>query len=344
MELMRSFRSGKSSISGVVFDQLPPNETLFLEVTARIKKYSISLVLVFYSYQHASLTRYGSSFMDFQVWDFPGLVDILEDPRFDVEAVFGGAGALVWVIDATDLDPDDIVHLNAAILSLQRAYPHINVEVFIHKVDDFSDDDKLDILRHITICIREELLAHGFEDAPVTFHLTSIYNHSIFEAFSKAIQKLIPRLDTLESMLTNLCRTCRFENAFVVDVRFKICIANDSTTVDMASYEICSDYLNVITDISELYGTWQRSEDGRRRLEGEPWSAPLDDQVGCPTTECCLVIQDGNKPIMVRHVNSHLVLIAIMKEDSYNSMPLVNINVEVVVNSLAKFFNIIKPQ
>lgn len=31
-------RSGKSSISSVVFQKLPPNETLFLESTPRIQK------------------------------------------------------------------------------------------------------------------------------------------------------------------------------------------------------------------------------------------------------------------------------------------------------------------
>ena len=31
-------------------------------------------------------------------------------------------------------------------------------------------------------------------DAQLTFHSTSIYDHSIFEAFSKVVQKLIPEL------------------------------------------------------------------------------------------------------------------------------------------------------
>jgi Ras-related GTP-binding protein C/D len=35
------FRSGKSSISSVVFHKMPPNETLFLESTARIQKDSM---------------------------------------------------------------------------------------------------------------------------------------------------------------------------------------------------------------------------------------------------------------------------------------------------------------
>jgi Ras-related GTP-binding protein C/D len=35
-------RSGKSSISSVVFHKLPPNETLFLESTARIQQDSMA--------------------------------------------------------------------------------------------------------------------------------------------------------------------------------------------------------------------------------------------------------------------------------------------------------------
>lgn len=31
--------------------------------------------------------------------------------------------------------------------------------------------------------------------------MTSIYDHSIFEAFSKVVQKLIPQLPTLENLL-----------------------------------------------------------------------------------------------------------------------------------------------
>lgn len=35
----------------------------------------------------------------------------------------------------------------------------------------------------------------------ISFYLTSIYDHSIFEAFSKVVQKLIPQLPTLENLL-----------------------------------------------------------------------------------------------------------------------------------------------
>ena len=285
-----------------------------------------------------------SSFMDFQVWDFPGQIDIFENPNYDSDAIFSEIGALIWVIDAQDDYLEAVARLNATILTLQRTYPNINIEVFIHKVDGLSDDDKLDIQRDITIRIQDELSDHGIENAPVTFHLTSIYNHSIFEAFSRVIQKLIPRLGILEGILTNLCRTCRFEKAYLFDVLSKIYIATDSTPADMASYEICSDYIDVIIDITEVYGSWPRSDAHRVKLEGEPWNAPLESQVACSCAESCMLLHDSNRPIMLREVDRYLALVAIMKEDSYEKMPLVNMNVETVVQGLKEFFEITKPR
>ncbi|TMS11128.1 Ras-related GTP-binding protein C [Larimichthys crocea] len=83
--LMGLRRSGKSSIQKVVFHKMSPNETLFLESTNKIYKDDIS----------------SSSFVNFQIWDFPGQVDFF-DPTFDYEMIFRGTGALIFVIDAQD--------------------------------------------------------------------------------------------------------------------------------------------------------------------------------------------------------------------------------------------------
>lgn len=280
--------------------------------------------------------------MDFQVWDFPGQIDYFDNPDVDVDAIFGEIGALIWVIDAQDDYLEAVARLNSTILNLQRNYPNIIIEVFIHKVDGLSDDYKLDIQRDITIRIQDELSDQGFENAPVTFHLTSIYNHSIFEAFSKVIQKLIPRLGQLEAMLTSLCRTCRFEKAYLFDVLSKIYIATDSAPADMASYEICSDYIDVMIDIIEVYGSWERSRGYRERLESAQGGQKLEDQVAYALAESSIVLADANKPIMLREVGKYLALVAIMKEDSYDKMPLVNMNVDVVVQGLTEFFEITK--
>ncbi len=89
-------------------------------------------------------------------------------------------------------------------LTVTRAYkvnPNIRFEVFIHKVDGLSDDHKIEAQRDIHQRANDELMEEGFDSVNLSFYLTSIYDHSIFEAFSKVVQKLIPQLPTLENLL-----------------------------------------------------------------------------------------------------------------------------------------------
>jgi Ras-related GTP-binding protein C/D len=195
--------------------------------------------------------------MDFQVWDFPGHLDYF-DPAFDVDNIFEEIGALIWVIEYLEA----IMRLNTTILNLQHSYPNINVEVFVHKVDGLSEDYKGDTFRDIIQRVQDELSDHGYENAPVSFYQTSIYDHSIFEAFSKVIQKLIPQLPTLEALLNSLCSTCHIEKAYLFDIMSKIYIATDTSPTDIGSYEICSDYIDVVIDVSEIYGWDRPSENG----------------------------------------------------------------------------------
>ncbi|XP_056293250.1 ras-related GTP-binding protein D-like isoform X2 [Pseudoliparis swirei] len=62
---------------------MSPNETLFLESTNKICREDVS----------------SSSFVSFQIWDFPGQIDFF-DPTFDYEMIFRGTGALIFVIDS----------------------------------------------------------------------------------------------------------------------------------------------------------------------------------------------------------------------------------------------------
>lgn len=44
------------------------------------------------------------------------------------------------------------------------------------------------------------------------------------------------------------------EKAFLFDVLSKIYIATDSSAVDMQSYELCCEMIDVVIDISDIYG------------------------------------------------------------------------------------------
>lgn len=304
--LMGLRRSGKSSIASVVFHKMPPNETLFLESTTRIQKDSIH------------------SFMDFQVWDFPGQLEYLE-PSFDLEDIFGSLGALVWVIDAQDDYLDSVARLNRTILTVQQYYPGINIEVFIHKVDGLSDEFRTDIYQDIVQRISDELSDAGYENAPVHYYLTSIYDYSVFEAFSKVIQKLIPNLSTLENLINTLGNNCGFEKTYLFDVLSKIYIASDTRPVDMACYEMCSDYIDVIVDVSELY-SWDHPE---RRPKG--------DQI--QEAESHVVLHDDTM-IHLMEMNKYLCLVSVIRNrESKEKRGLIDLNCRTFQDGLNEVFS-----
>jgi Ras-related GTP-binding protein C/D len=134
------------------------------------------------------------------------------------------------------------------------------VEVFVHKIDNLNDEFKADVFQDIVQRVGDELSDAGYINPNVSYHLTSIYDYSIFEAFSKVIQKLIPPLRTLESLLNILVNSCGMAKAYLFDILSKVYVASDTRPIDMEVYEMCSDYIDVIVDITDLYGNYQRSQ------------------------------------------------------------------------------------
>uniref|UniRef100_A0A1B6M7G7 Ras-related GTP-binding protein n=1 Tax=Graphocephala atropunctata TaxID=36148 RepID=A0A1B6M7G7_9HEMI len=290
--LMGLRRSGKSSIQKVVFQKMSPNETLFLESTNKIVKEDIS----------------NSSFVQFQIWDFPGQIDFF-DPTFDSDMIFGGCGALVFVIDAQDDYMDALNKLHLTVTKAFKVNPVIKFEVFIHKVDGLTEDNKMETQRDIHQRATDDLSDSGFDQILLSFYLTSIYDHSIFEAFSKVVQKLIPQLPTLENLLNILISNSAIEKAFLFDVVSKIYIATDSSPVDMQSYELCCDMIDVIIDVSGIYG-----------LQEDPDSPAFDSQ------SSSLIKLNNGTILYLREVNRFLALVCILREDNFDKQGVIDYN------------------
>jgi Ras-related GTP-binding protein C/D len=191
-------------------------ESLFLESTTRVYKTDVS----------------SSSFVQFQVWDFPGQLDYF-DSAFDSEKIFGECGAVIFVLDSQDEYTEAMQKLHATLRHVHKVNPKVVLEVFIHKVDGLSDDQRIETQRDIQQKVMDALQDDGLEDIHPSFHLTSIFDHSIFEAMSKVIQKLIPHMDALENLLDLLISNCAMEKAFLIDVMSRLYVATDSAPVDM---------------------------------------------------------------------------------------------------------------
>lgn len=213
---------------------MQPLDTLYLESTS-----------------NPSLEHF-STLIDLAVMELPGQLNYFE-PSYDSERLFKSVVALVYVIDSQDEYINAITNLAMIIEYAYKVNPSINIEVLIHKVDGLSEDFKVDAQRDIMQRTGEELLELGLDGVQVSFYLTSIFDHSIYEAFSRIVQKLIPELSFLENMLDNLIQHSKIEKAFLFDVNSKIYVSTDSNPVDIQMYEVCSEFIDVTIDLFDLY-------------------------------------------------------------------------------------------
>jgi Ras-related GTP-binding protein C/D len=229
--------AGKTSIQQVVFDKMSPHETLESNSSFAIQYRQV---------------RY-SDFVHFEICDVPGHIDLEADDGVAAE-VFGRCSILAFVIDAQDVPYTDAMSkLVQAVEIAHRVRQDIRVKVFIHKIDGLSNEQSGATQRDIQGEVMDEL------NFPTSFHLTSIYDHSIFEAFSIVVQELNSHgpgdtTGMLQSQLDLLIGSCRIEKAFLFDVASKFYIASDSSPVDMQSLELCSEMVEVVVDISDIYG------------------------------------------------------------------------------------------
>lgn len=287
--LMGLSKAGKTSIRNVIFHKMSANETQFLDPTHKIDKIDIS----------------NKSFLDFQLWDFPGKLDIShlrdKEDTNTIEKIFVEARVLIFVIDPVEEKHSIAIdRLHGTILEAYKINPKIKFEVFIHKSDSINEDQKHDNIREMTHRINRKLMVAGLQDRIlISFRSTSIYDHSIFEAMSIVCQQLLENiLSPFENILNAFVSSNQMEKAFIFDLHPKIFIATDSSTFDMPTYELCCDMLDLIADMGCIY---QEYEGGEER--------------GVFST--CSVIKLNDTLLHLKQINRHLALVCIQMQQEH---------------------------
>lgn len=362
--LMGPRRGGKTSIQRVVFQKMSPHETLFrLEATQQLERAVVD---------HTPLCR-------FTVWDFPGDYYGGEDDEIN-NSVFEGEGAptsLIFVVDAQDEPYDHVLQsFTNAVTRALELNPNIVIEVFINKVDGelfLSDESKYDCRRDIMTQVSDELTDAGVspDNVHIRYHLTSIYDHSIYEALSRVVQRLIPQLPTLENLLNVLVSTCSMEKAYLFDVVSKLYISTDPGPVDMQSVELCSDMIDVVLDVSGIYGLGPSQQEvgnaygeittsivnakSTEMLDDQQQHQSTDELVGTLISQApaedleedmidpdsaydcksASVIRLGNGMVLyLKEVDTMLALVCITRAENFRKKSLINYNIGCLKKSL----------
>ena len=305
-------RSGKTSIERVIFHKMSPHETLFLEPS-----HSVDVHLVA-----------NNNFVRFQTWDFGGDMSLEHDvpymfQQIPIETIFKNCDTLVYVIDVQEEEYDHALPQLVETIATAHSYnPSIHFEVFLHKVDgDFmSEETKSERQTDIQHYVSSEL-SDISNNVLLSFYLTSIYDHSALEAFSKVVQKLVPQLPTLNNLLDILIASSNISKSYLVDVVTKLYIATDSDPGDGATYELCSDLVDVVIDVSYIYG-----------VNKEGATVPYDER------SCSATRLNSGMVLYLREVSSYLALVCVLREEHFAKRALLDYNIDCFRNSLEEVF------
>ncbi|KAJ7227401.1 Gtr1/RagA G protein Gtr2 [Mycena pura] len=228
--LLGQRRSGKTSIKEVLFNDLPPKQTFYLETTMRVDKHAYDTVI------------------PLEIWDCPGNITVET-----LGAPLAQFSALIFVIDIRDLYKQPISKLVEFIVAAYHDNPSLFVEVFVHKAEKLQEDDKIENFRQIQERVQDDLMERECEQMPYNFHLTSVYDHSLHEAFSKVLHKLIHSLPFLEDLVNVFCANTQSPKAFLFDIASRLYVATDNSPVDSATHNLCCDYLSMLNSLGSLY-------------------------------------------------------------------------------------------
>jgi len=251
----------------------------------------------------------------FQIRDVPGpkTASLLDFETYSSECT-----TIVFVLDATEDCSDSI---NLLVSSVQRMYSNghnVRFEVLIHKIDGVHEPDRLERYSHIQQRVTVMLHECSIEGALINYYLTSIYDHSIHEAFSKIVQNQMRQLRALENMLDLVTASTQLDKIFVCDIGNKIFLASDTKPVDSQISELCCDVVDVYTDISSIYGTN---------------NSPVLDSSSYCTIELSIGLV-----LYLKDINPTTALICILKKESRINEALVEVNLNILKQNIQELF------
>ena len=128
-------------------------------------------------------------------------------------------------------------------------------------------------------------------------------------------------------MMDNLINNSKIEKAFLFDVISKIYIATDSNPVEMKDYELCSELIDVLIDVSCIYGIDEVG--GTLKFDKESSSIIRLNHAGGA---------EDSKVLYLREVDKCLALVCLINEREFHKQHLINYNIDRFKEGLKKIF------
>jgi Ras-related GTP-binding protein A/B len=229
---------GKSSIYQVIFEGKLPHETNTIKPTRGIEKHEISF---------PSLTDTGSSQQKLLLWDF-GSKKLNKDD-------FRNGTLLLFVVDAFDVNNYELfreqLHETISMMKLHGSRPKFlarnqsNIFCFIHKMDLFTNagDQYKSLVEYFRINPKTKEKTYN-----IKFFATSIFDSTIYGAWAKIIEILMPKSSKLNQLSNKLKEDLGLYATMIIEKRTGLPVASSKTLLDDNSLVGSTNRILILTD------------------------------------------------------------------------------------------------
>jgi len=213
---------GKSSIYQVIFEGKLPHETNTIKPTRGIEKHEISF---------PSFSSTGTNQSKLLLWDFGAKKQVPDD--------FKNATLLLFVIDAHDVHNYEIfrdqLHETISMMKMHGSRPKFlargqsNIFCFLHKMDRFTnaDDQFKSLVEYFRLNPKTKEKTYD-----IKFFGTSIFDSSIYSAWAKIIEILMPKSSKLNQLSNKLKDDLGLYATMIIEKSTGLPIASSKTLLD----------------------------------------------------------------------------------------------------------------
>ncbi|KAG2181146.1 hypothetical protein INT43_008728 [Umbelopsis isabellina] len=205
--LMGKSGSGKTSMRSIIFSNYIARDTRRLGATIDVESSSVKFL--------GNLTL--------NLWDCGGQEAFMENYFASQRShIFNSVELLIYVFDVESRDSEkDIHYYQWCLEAILEKSPNAKIFCLLHKMDLIPLDQRDQLFAHW----KNELQTLSLPLEPVVFP-TSIWDETLYAAWSKIVHCLIPNIDTLQMHLDSFCEICDADEVVLFERTTILVIAN----------------------------------------------------------------------------------------------------------------------
>lgn len=196
--LMGKSGSGKTSMRSIIFANYIARDTMRLGATIDV--------------EHSHVRFLGNLVLN--LWDCGGQEAFMENYfSSQRDHIFRNVEVLIYIFDIESRElQKDVAYYRSCIEAMQQNSKDSKVFCLIHKMDLIPEDQREQVFKK-----REAELVSISSPMKITCFRTSIWDETLYKAWSSIVYSMIPNIKTLESHLNKFCEICEADEVVLFE-------------------------------------------------------------------------------------------------------------------------------